>query len=107
MMTFSLGTGKVHSLAFSPTGDRLAVGIANRDVVLVGWPNTESRMKLTRQPWGAAAVRAITFSPDGQELACVYSNREVAFWDLERSAAPLKVWNTMSPTIEAVSGVWF
>lgn len=106
MMTFSLGTGKVHSFAFSPTGDRLAVGIANRDVVLVGWPNTESRMELTRKPRVEAAVKSIAFSPDGKELAGIYSQQDVAIWEIGSWAVPHKVWNEGARATEVI-GVWY
>lgn len=106
MMTFSLGTGKVHSLAFSPLGDRLAVGIANRNVVLVGWPNTESRMELTRHPRVEASIKGIAFSPDGKELAGVYSQQDVAIWEVGYWAVPHKVWTEGARATEVI-GVWY
>jgi WD40 repeat protein/DNA-directed RNA polymerase specialized sigma24 family protein len=69
---------QVHSLAFSPDGNLLAVGVAPDQVYLWRIPEISLRGVLREN----AGLRSLAFSPDGTRLA-VGGNRGVKIWDIE------------------------
>lgn len=87
MMTFTVGTGKVHSLAFAPAGDRLAVGTGACCVHLVGWPDTDNRAELRRLQSGGAVAKHLAFDPPGTRIAAAYSDGLLVEWPAEMRPA--------------------
>lgn len=75
----------VRSLAFSPDGQFLAVGLGKGQVRLWdrsrnNWVVTQNRQNLME--YLDSTVRSLAFSPNGQLLATAASNGEVRLWDL-------------------------
>lgn len=87
MMTFTVGTGKVHSLAFAPAGDRLAVGTGACCVHLVGWPETDNRAELRRLQSGGAVAKHLAFDPPGTRIAAMFSDGHIVEWPAEMTPA--------------------
>jgi WD40 repeat protein len=82
----SLGTSgpnPVQVVAFSPRGDRVAVGELSgfaQDVTLIDPATGEIRTRLVGHD---AGVNALTFSPDGQMLATAGGDSTIKLWNLK------------------------
>jgi WD40 repeat protein len=74
-----LGGGAM-SLAFHPSGRRLAVASLDRTIRLWDLPG---RRLLGEWSGHAATVRSVVFSPDGRWLASAGDDRTVRLWDVE------------------------
>jgi WD40 repeat protein len=87
---FSTLTSSVSSVAFSPNGDKLAVGTSDGVVVL--WNNTQSAEYLEETPdlfFGSLSsdrhsegVNALAWSNTGQYLASGSQDGTIRFWDV-------------------------
>ncbi|GAB4214253.1 MAG: NB-ARC domain-containing protein [Synechococcales cyanobacterium] len=73
-----LPLGAVTGLAFSPTGDWLAIATTDRDPVrLWSWPDLTQERLLVGQRGG---IRALAFSPDGQQLVSAGMDDTLCWW---------------------------
>jgi WD40 repeat protein len=89
----TLPTGPVSSLAFSPDGERLAVGIweeAKGEVQI--WDGKTRQKTLVLRAHTGAAVEGIMFSPDGQRLASASLDKTVRVWDLTTGPEYRSLW---------------
>ncbi len=72
-------TAQVHSVAFGPDGQTIAVGSADGTVKII----ESSTGKLTKTlPGRGASVLSVAFSPDGRHLALASEDRTVRLCDL-------------------------
>ncbi|HEY4121242.1 MAG TPA: hypothetical protein VGM56_25430, partial [Byssovorax sp.] len=79
---------RVHSVAFSPDGRRLASGSADQTVRI--WDATTGAL-LHELAEFRDAVNAVAFSRDGARVAAVSDDGWLAVWDASSSAAVLRV----------------
>jgi WD40 repeat protein len=80
--------GEVKSLAFDPTGGRLAAAGPAGDIVL--WDLRTSQSEILKGD--GKPIASLAFRPDGKILAAAGDGRAVVLWDLEAgkpAAAPL------------------
>jgi hypothetical protein len=78
MATVSAGA-KVHSIAFSPDGERLALGCGKHQVSVVDL--TGRRRLKARHGSGEQAVRGVSYDPAGGRLATVGDDAVARIWD--------------------------
>jgi len=71
----------VHALAFSPSGELLAVGDAEGAVMIHRMDSLKPYGKLAPEPGSPAPVTVIAFSPDSATLAAASGSR-VSLWSL-------------------------
>src|SRR5262249_3108055 len=76
-------TDKVHAVAFSRDGQRLAS--AGADGTVRFWDLADGR-ELLRFKAHAGAVNGLAFSPDGQRLATAGGDRTAKVWEAETGA---------------------
>ncbi|GCE25348.1 hypothetical protein KDA_08320 [Dictyobacter alpinus] len=74
-LTFTKHKQLVRSIAWSPTGNTLASGSDDTQVLL--WDTMGNIQRIIEHP---AAIRGLAWSPDGAQLA-TGANNQVAFWD--------------------------
>ena len=74
-----LGFGAPRALAWSPDGQRLAIGSAAGVYLLTG--------EMLSEPLVSTDVRALAWTPDGRALALGTDAGEVILWDATRQAA--------------------
>lgn len=92
------------SAAFSPAGDRLALGEPSGDIIIL---EVESGEEVNRMSSSPSAVLALAFSPDGRNLASTQCLEEL----FERGENPycnlheLLIWDTASGNIVQTLGV--
>jgi WD40 repeat protein len=90
----------VQTLAFSPSGDRLAVGRRDGITLVLDAASDKSPVELRRHQ---GAVIAVAFSPDGMRVATGSSDLTAKLWDLARRVEVATFQGHLLP----VSGVAF
>ena len=70
------------SMAFSPEGDRLAIGDRDGSVQIVAVPS--GRQLALQQHAHKGSIWALGFSPDGHSILTWGLGKEVQVWDTER-----------------------
>jgi WD40 repeat protein len=78
---FTQAFGGVHSIAFSPDGELVAVGDSNGDIRLFQTKN-EQQQSILRGHSKSLWVSSVAFSPNGQMLASCSFDRTVKLWDV-------------------------
>ncbi len=76
---------QIHALAWSPAGDRVAVGTEGRTVHIIELASGETSLVLEPH---AGAVGDVAFSPEGQRLLAPSGGGEARIWDVGRGPAP-------------------
>jgi WD40 repeat protein len=95
--------GEVFSVAFSPMGDRLAVGGSNGAIHLfdVHGPNlVAGQVKSDAHRDG---VMSVAFSPDGRTLVSGGADHMVRLWNTADMTAPIKEFGGHTATVTAVA----
>ena len=95
--------GEVFSVAFSPAGDRLAVGTSNGAIHLFDTrgPNlVAEQMKNNAHPDG---VMSVAFSPDGRTLASGGADHMVRLWNTADMTTAMKEFGGHTLTVTAVA----
>lgn len=75
--------GRVHGIAWSLDGRRLACGGTDRTIRV--WDPDRGALRATLRGH-AGGVRSVAWSPDGRTLASTSRDRTLRFWDVERCA---------------------
>ncbi|ESA32547.1 wd40 repeat-containing protein [Leptolyngbya sp. Heron Island J] len=91
---------QVLSVAFSPNGKRLAIGLENSQIQI--WQLGEQQNLLTTLAGHTGPVTSLAFAPDGQKLASASEDKTVRLW--QQNGTPIK---TLTPHIAAVRTVEF
>ncbi len=99
--TLELGRSVSEAVAFSPEGDRLAIGTLNGDLHLV---DARDWTRLPAPESLPDPVTDLAFSPDGETLGIATIGTEVRLWNTRRSE-----WegNRLAGHIGSVSGLAF
>lgn len=81
-----IGTEEVKSLAFSPDGKHLALGLASGEVYILEWPSLTGKFSLRGEQKLADAVRDIDLSDSSKAklLALTLDNGTAELWDWEK-----------------------
>jgi hypothetical protein len=74
---WKVGSHPITSLAFTPSGDRLAVGTEDGRLALY---DTEQGLELVNTSLGEGAVTGLAFDRDGRKLAVIHGKR-VLLWE--------------------------
>ncbi|MBI3789626.1 MAG: hypothetical protein HY275_01965 [Gemmatimonadetes bacterium] len=90
----------VSALAFSPSGNVVAVGLRNGEVALIGAATGEQIGRL-RGSHKKAVVHA-TYLREGETLVTVGADRDIVYWDIKR-LAPLRSVKETEPVILSAS----
>ena len=91
---------QVLSVAFSPDGNRLAMGLENSQIQIWQWGEQQSL--LTTLTGHTGPVTSLAFSPEGQKLASASEDKTVRLW--QQNGTPIK---TLTQHIAAVRAVEF
>ena len=87
-----IGTGEVKSLAFSPDGKLLALGLASGEAYVLEWPSLAGRLSLRGDQKLADAVRDIDLSDSKANfLALTLDNGTAEVWDIDKKALVCKM----------------
>ena len=71
--------GYVFSLAFSPDGERLAVGTES-GMIRIWNMDTKEQVDLLERNQDGGCVRCMAFSPDGEQISASYNDGTVVVW---------------------------
>jgi WD40 repeat protein len=80
--------GKLHGIAFSPDGSRLAA--ACEDGTIPVWDATTGNKRMTLHGH-TRPVRRVAFGPDGERLASASEDGTVKLWDVQTGAEVLSL----------------
>ncbi|MEM9265644.1 MAG: TIR domain-containing protein [Cyanobacteria bacterium P01_F01_bin.13] len=75
---FNVENTQVLSVAFSPDGQQLALGLENSKIQL--WQLGQDRRLLTTMEFHTGPVTSLAFSPDGRKLASASEDKTVRLW---------------------------
>lgn len=94
--------GAVFSVAFNPSGDRLAVGTADGQIRLIDVRGSKPVELLAKSAAHVDGVMSIAFSPDGKYLATGGADRMVQLWDAA-TMTPVRSMPGHTATVTAVA----
>lgn len=80
--TFTQSFGGIHSIAFSPNGELVAVGDSNGDIRLFRTKD-EQQQFLLRGHSKSLWISSVAFSPDNRMLASCSFDRSVKLWNVD------------------------
>lgn len=97
---FDVENTQVLSVAFSPDGKKLALGLENKKIEI--WQLGQDRRLLTTTEFHTGPVTSLAFSPDGKKLASASEDKTVRLW--KQDGTPL---SELTDHIASVRSVTF
>ncbi len=108
--SFPFPSHEVCSMDWTADGEKIAVGVQTRDLMIARFPSLEDRIRVPN----SQAARCLSFSPDGKYLALALG-QQVRIWNISQNAwlegtldHPQEVrhigWNPHAAQIVTVSG---
>ncbi|MEZ6136773.1 MAG: hypothetical protein R3C53_17905 [Pirellulaceae bacterium] len=85
------GTAAIFDIAFSPAGDRVAVGCGDGTIRLLSWPALEAQSTMSRRN---DAVWSLVFSNDGKHLVSGGADRRLQLWNVAEARSIASIAKT-------------
>jgi eukaryotic-like serine/threonine-protein kinase len=105
---FGVDESVVHSVAWSPNSEYIAMGVANGKIALWTADRTKENLDMMKANVHLGAVQALSWSPDSRRLASAGQDGKINIWELTAPNTPsrsLSLTNSLPQSVGRVNSI--